>query len=134
MAFNNAGLGITHSIAHSLGGVFHIPHGLANAVILPHVIRFNSFDVGVRYHEIAQMVDLPADTVEQGTSSLIEAVKAMNHSMGIAGKIRELKVEEAAFTAELDAMAKHALADACTEGNPRRPSLSDIKGLLTQAY
>ncbi|MCG8451601.1 MAG: iron-containing alcohol dehydrogenase [Spirochaetales bacterium] len=134
MAFNNSGLGITHSIAHSLGGVFHIPHGLANAVMLPHVIRYNSFDVGVRYHAIAKMLDLPAESVEQGTTSLMEAVAGLNAAMEIPLRIRDLKVEKAAFDRELNSMANNALEDACTKGNPRRPSRDDIKGLLSLAY
>lgn len=134
MAFNNSGLGITHSIAHSLGGVFHIPHGLANSVMLPYVIRFNSFDVGVRYREIAQMLGLAAATVEEGTCSLIAAVNGMNASMGIPGKIRDLGVDESAFRKEMDVMAKHSVDDACTAGNPRMPSCDDIKRLLDQAY
>lgn len=134
MAFNNSGLGITHSIAHSLGGLFHVPHGKANAVMLPYVIRFNSFDVGVKYREIALMLDLPASTVEEGTKSLIEAVKSMNESMEIPNHIRELEIGERSFRKDMDIMAKHALEDACTAGNPRLPSHDDIKKLLERAW
>jgi alcohol dehydrogenase class IV len=86
MAFNNSGLGITHSIAHSLGGIFHVPHGLANAVVLPFVIQFNSFDAAVQYREIAQMLSLPAGSVGEGTQSLIKAVRELNESMGIPNR------------------------------------------------
>ena len=134
MAFNNSGLGITHSMAHSLGGVFHIPHGTANAVMLPHVIGFNSFDVGVKYHEIARMLELPSESVKAGVESLVAAVAGLNAAMDIPSRIRELKVDEAAFRAELPTMAQHALDDGCTPGNPRRPSLDDIKRLLEQAW
>lgn len=134
MAFNNSGLGITHSIAHSLGGIFHVPHGLANAVILPHVIRFNSFDVGIRYQEIAQMLSLPASTVEEGTASLIQAVVDMNDTMGIPHRVGALRIEEQNFKSHLDAMAHNVLEDICTEGNPRRPSHSDILELLQKAW
>lgn len=134
MAFNNSGLGITHSIAHSLGGIYHVPHGLANAVILPHVIRFNSFDVGIRYQEIAEMVSLPASTVEEGTSSLIQALCDMNVAMGIPNRIGSLKIKEDAFQKHLDVMARNVLEDICTGGNPRRPSHSDIIELLKQAW
>lgn len=134
MAFNNSGLGITHSIAHSLGGLFHVPHGLANAVILPYVIRYNSFDVGVKYREIACLLDLPASTVEVGTASLIEAVRNMNESMGIPNRIRHLKIKEINFREELSVMAKNSLEDACTSGNPRMPSHDDIKQLLELAW
>ena len=134
MAFNNSGLGITHSIAHSLGGVFHIPHGMANAVMLPHVIRYNAFDVGVKYYEIADVLGLPAASVEEGTQSLIQAVNQMNADMGIPARIRDLKVEADVFQKDLETMAGHALEDLCTGGNPRRPSLDDLKTLLNQAY
>ncbi|WP_136805660.1 1-propanol dehydrogenase PduQ [Desulfosediminicola flagellatus] len=134
MAFNNSGLGITHSIAHSLGGIFHVPHGLANAVILPYVIRFNSFDVGLRYQEIAQMLSLPAATVEEGSASLIQAIFDMNESMGIPTRIGSLKIEEDAFTNHADVIARNVLEDICTGGNPRRPSHSDILKLLKEAW
>ncbi|TYT74307.1 1-propanol dehydrogenase PduQ [Desulfobotulus mexicanus] len=134
MAFNNSGLGITHSMAHSLGGLFHVPHGRANAVLLPYVIRFNSFDVGVRYREIAEMLGLAAHTVEEGTTSLISAVRSMNESMGIPNRIRDLNIEEHLFRKNLDTMASHAMEDACTKGNPRLPSHGDIRGLLEQAW
>ena len=134
MAFNNSGLGITHSVAHSLGGLFHVPHGLANAVLLPWVIRFNSFHVGVKYREIAAILDLPAATVEEGTTSLIQAVRQMNESMGIPNNIGSLKIDEHVFRQQLDVMAKNVLEDICTAGNPRRPSHEDIKRLLEQAW
>lgn len=134
MAFNNSGLGITHSIAHSLGGVFHIPHGLANGVMLSHVIGFNSFDVGVRYRQISEMLGLEASTVEKGIASLIKAVLSINDSMGIPHRIRDLGVDEKAFSKDLDLMAKHSLEDTCTSGNPRTPSHDDIKRLFDQAY
>lgn len=134
MAFNNSGLGITHSIAHSLGGLFHIPHGLANAVMLPHVIRFNSFDVGVRYREIATLLGLPASSVEEGTGSLVQAVRELNQSMGIPNSINALKIEEKAFRGNLDVMAANVLEDICTGGNPRRPSAGDVIRILEQAW
>jgi len=134
MAFNNSGLGITHSIAHSLGALYHIPHGLANAVILPHVIRFNSFDVGVKYREISEILGLESGSVEKGISSLIEAVRSLNESMGIPNKIRNLKIEEKFFREDIDLMSRHSLEDACTKSNPRMPSHDDIKRLLERAW
>ncbi len=134
MAFNNSGLGLTHSMAHALGGQFHIPHGLANAVFLPYVIRFNSFDAGVRYRELARIIGLPHANVEEGTQALIGAVQSLNEAMRIPSRLRELKIEEPAFRAALDSMAAHALDDMCTQSNPRRPSLADIRTLLEQAW
>ncbi len=136
MAFNNSGLGITHSISHSLGGNFHIPHGMANAVMLPYVIRFNSFDVGVKYREISEILGLSSSTVEEGTASLIKAVRDLNESMGIPNQIRDLDlgIDKSHFQEDLDIMAEHSLEDICTEGNPRMPSRDDIKKLLEQAW
>ncbi|MDY0258954.1 MAG: 1-propanol dehydrogenase PduQ [Desulfovibrio sp.] len=134
LAFTNSGLGITHSMAHSLGGLFHIPHGLANAVLLPVVIDFNSFDAGVKYREIAEMVGLPAATVEEGTRNLVSAVRDLNASMGIPAHVRELKVNESEYRKSLDAMAANALEDICTESNPRMPSHDDIVKLLESVW
>lgn len=134
MAFNNSGLGVTHSLAHSLGGLFHVPHGLANAVLLPYVIRFNSFDAGVRYREIAAALSLPASNVEEGTASLIRAVRELNDSMNIPATVRSLKIDETAFRDHLDVMAGNALEDICTSGNPRRPSRDDLRTLLVEAW
>ncbi|MFV0349494.1 iron-containing alcohol dehydrogenase [Desulfovibrio subterraneus] len=134
MAFNNSGLGITHSIAHSLGGLFHVPHGLANSVVLPFVIRFNSFDVGMKYREIAEILGLPSSSVEEGTTSLIKAVCDLNEAMGIPARIGALKIDESAFRAHLDTMSRNVLEDICTAGNPRRPSQDNIRLLLEQAW
>jgi len=134
MSFNNSGLGITHSIAHSLGGMFHIPHGLANAVVLPQVIRFNSFDVGIRYQEIAQMLSLPATTVEEGTSSLIKAIRELNEAMGIPARIGVMKIGQDEYFNNLEVISRNVLEDICTQGNPRKPSKSDIVELLKLAW
>ncbi len=134
MAFNNSGLGIAHSLAHTLGGHFHIPHGLANAVLLPFVIKYNSFDVGVHYREIASLLHLPASSVEEGVASLTRAIRDLNASMEIPNQIRFLKVEEHSFREHLDVMASNALQDICTQGNPRKPSKEDLLNLLEQAW
>jgi len=134
MAFNNSGLGVAHSVAHTLGGLFHIPHGKANAVLLPYVIRFNSFDVRDRYRTIAKKLELPCDTVEQGNESLIEAVRWLNSQMGIPNRVRDLGIKEDDFQNALETMARHAMDDACTTTNPRRPSPRDIRQLLRKAY
>ncbi len=134
MAFNNSGLGITHSIAHSLGGLYHIPHGLANAVVLPFVMQFNSFDAAPQYREIAQMLGLPADSSGEGTTSLIQAVRDLNESMNIPGRVGALDIDEKSYHKHMDTMAKNVLEDICTTTNPRTPSHDDIKMLLQQAW
>ena len=134
MAFNNAGLGIGHSIAHALGGSFHIPHGKANALVLPHAIRFNTFDAGEKYRSIAALLGLPSATIDEGVSSLIHGIDWLNNQMGIPTRIRDLDVDQAAFTAAIPTMAGNALEDPCTEGTPRQPSISDLKTILEQLY
>ncbi len=134
MAFNNSGLGLTHSMAHALGGLFHVSHGLANAVLLPYVIRFNVFDAGVRYRELARVLGLPHANVEEGVSALISAVQGLNDSMKIPSRVRDLKIDKAKYDAALDDMARHAMDDRCTAGNPRRPSLQDLRELFETAW
>lgn len=134
MAFNNSGLGLTHSMAHALGGHFHVPHGLANAVLLPYVIRFNIFDAGVRYRELARVLGLPHANVEEGVTSLINAVQGLNDSMGIPSRVRDLRLDKSEYDAATEVMAAHALEDRCTAGNPRRPSRQDLKELFEKAW
>lgn len=134
LAFTNSGLGIAHSMAHSLGGQFQIAHGLANAIFLPLAVDFNSFDAGVKYRDIASMLGLPASTVEEGTRSLVTAVRGLNASMGIPAHIRELNISEKDFRSHLDGMAAHALEDICTASNPRMPSHDDLVVLYEQAW
>ncbi|MCP3923239.1 MAG: iron-containing alcohol dehydrogenase [Desulfobacterales bacterium] len=134
MAFNNSGLGITHSIAHSLGGMYHIPHGKANSMMLPYVIRFNSFDVGEKYRLIAEMVGYQGSSVEDGTEFLIQSIYNLNKEMGIPVKISEAGVNEKDFKEDLSIISKHAVDDACTKGNPRQPSEGDITNILLKAY
>lgn len=135
MAFNNSGLGITHSLAHALGGQFHIPHGVANAIFLPHVIRFNSFDAGVRYRELARLTGLPYANTAESIHSLVSAVTELNRAMTIPTRIRDCThIEEHDFQGAIDSMAEHAIQDMCTQTNPRRPSVSDLRDLFRQAW
>lgn len=133
-AFSNCGLGITHSMAHSLGGIFHIPHGRANALMLPHAIRFNTLEAGERYKAIAHMINLPASSIETGTKSLILAVQSLNEQMGIPMRLRDLDIEEPQFKASIGELAAKALEDPCTPYNPRKPSFEEIRHLFEQAW
>ncbi len=134
MAFNNSGLGITHSMAHSLGGLFHIPHGLANALLLPYVMEFNSFDAGVRYRALASTIAIEAETVVEGANNFIQAVKDLSEKLSIPTKISQLKIDEQNFMNNLDMMSEHVLHDICTATNPRKPSKDDIKSLFLKAW
>ncbi|MTI59660.1 MAG: bifunctional acetaldehyde-CoA/alcohol dehydrogenase [Firmicutes bacterium] len=148
MAFTNAFLGINHSMAHILGGKFHIPHGRANAILLPHVIKYNAGKpsklaafpqyeypkADQRYAEIAEMLGLPADTSEKGVDSLIKAVKDLMKEVKIPLSLAEAGVEKKEFEKELDDMADIAFNDQCTGTNPRMPLVTEIKEVYRQAY
>ncbi|MBP3707820.1 MAG: bifunctional acetaldehyde-CoA/alcohol dehydrogenase [Clostridia bacterium] len=148
MAFSNAFLGVNHSIAHKLGGEFHIPHGRANAIILPYVIRYNAtkptkfvsfpkyeyFIADEKYAEVARRLGLKAKTTEQGVDSLIEAVKQLNADLGMPKTLKEAGVDEQEFLAKIDKLAEMAFEDQCTNANPRLPLVSEIKEILLQAY
>ncbi|MCP4119098.1 MAG: iron-containing alcohol dehydrogenase [Desulfobacteraceae bacterium] len=134
MAFNNAGLGICHSVAHALGGAFHVPHGKANSLVLPHAIRFNTFDAGEKYRSIAALLGLPSATIDEGVTSLVHGIEWLNEQMGIPSRVRDLGIEQADYSAAIPTMAAHALDDPCTEGTPRLPSISDLKTIFEQLY
>ncbi|WDP90318.1 MAG: iron-containing alcohol dehydrogenase [Desulfobacter sp.] len=133
-AFSNCGLGICHSLAHALGGIFHIPHGKANAVMLPHAITFNTLEAGERYKTIAEMINLPASSVATGTKSLVLAVQSLNEHMNIPLRIRDLDIEEAEFKSALGDLSVKALEDPCSAYNPRKPSFEEIRHLFEQAW
>ncbi|MCH5477222.1 bifunctional acetaldehyde-CoA/alcohol dehydrogenase [Bacillus cereus] len=148
MAFANAFLGINHSLAHKLGPEFHIPHGRANAILMPHVIRYNAikprkhalfpkyehFLADERYAYIARTLGLPASTVEEGVESLVQAIislgKELNINMSIAGQ----GVKQEAFENVVDVLSERAFEDQCTPANPKLPLISELKEVYKQAY
>jgi len=148
MAFTNAFLGINHSLAHKLGGEFHIPHGRANAVILPHVIKYNSekptkfaafpkyktFIADEKYFQIAKYLGLKADTVEQGVQSLIKAVQDLMKQVNIPSSIKECGVSKESFNTNLSKLATRAFEDQCTTTNPRYPLITELEDILKKAY
>ena len=148
MSFTNAFLGVNHSIAHKLGGEYHIPHGRANAIILPYVIKYNatkptkfvswpkyeSFIADQKYAEIARLLGLPASTTEEGVKSLVQAVQKLNEKVNIPKSLKEAGVNEEEFFAKIDMLADRAFEDQCTTVNPRVPLVSEIKQILTDAY
>ncbi len=133
-AFNNCGLGITHSLAHSLGALFHIPHGKANAVLLPYSISFNSLEAGEKYQKIARLVDLPASSIAIGTKSLILAIQNLKEQLNIPSRIRDLNIEENDFRNALDELTDKAFHDPCCKKNPRKPSREEIRHLFQKAW
>ncbi|MFD5564906.1 bifunctional acetaldehyde-CoA/alcohol dehydrogenase [Kitasatospora griseola] len=148
MAFGSAFLGAVHAMAHTLGATFHVAHGRTNALLLPHVIRWNgsapakvtgwpkyrSYVAPERYRQIARMLGLPADTPEQGVESLALAVEELRERVGIPRSFKEAGVDEAAFLAGLDRQAMNAYEDQCAPANPRLPMLRDMRRLMTLAY
>lgn len=136
MAFNTAGLGICHSIAHTVGGKFHVPHGRSNAMILPHVIEFNagleSGDtlMAKKYQRLAKLIGLPNISPVVAVNSLIRKVRELQDMFGIPENLRQAGVEQSDVLAMKDEMIQSILADACTDTNPRTPLAGDIEKLL----
>ena len=149
MAFANAFLGICHSMAHKLGAMFHLPHGMANALLITEVIRYNATDAPrkqaafsqyeypsakARYARIARYLDLSGSTDDELVESLIAAIEQLKVELNIPGSIQEAKVDEKAFMASLDQLSEMAFDDQCTGANPRFPLFAEIKQLYLQAY
>jgi acetaldehyde dehydrogenase/alcohol dehydrogenase len=148
MAFTNAFLGLNHSIAHKIGGEFHLPHGRTNAILLPYVIKYNAsrptkfvsfpkyefYIAAQKYATIAKRLELKADTTEEGVNSLIEAVKQLNESLNIPKSFQEAGLDEKEFMAKLDLLADRAFEDQCTTANPRVPLVEEIKQILLDSY
>lgn len=134
MAFSNAMLGITHSMAHKTGAVFHIPHGCANAIYLPYVIDFNKKSCSARYAEIARYLGLPGKTDDELIDSLTGMIKEMNKEMNIPSTLKEYGVDEKDFNEHLDKISENAILDACTGANPRPITVAEMKKLFTCTY
>lgn len=134
MAFSNALLGITHSIAHKTGAVFHIPHGCANAIYLPYVIDFNKKACSEKYAEIAKSLQLPGTNEDELIDSLTEMIRDMNKKMDIPLTIKDYGISESDFNENLDFIAHNAIMDACTGSNPRKITEEEMKKLLQYMY
>jgi len=127
IAFSNAILGIVHSMAHQIGGMFSIPHGRANAILMPNVIRYNSRDTD-KYELMAQV--LGKKTAEDFACE----VEALRAGVGIEKSFREYGLDAAEWAEKLDAIVENALADPCTGTNPRKPTAAELKHILTCCY
>lgn len=134
MAFSNALLGICHSMAHKTGAVFHIPHGCANAIYLPHVIKFNSKTSLERYAKIAKQISLPGNTNEELVDSLINLVKELNKKMQIPATLKEYGIDEQEFKDKVDLISERAIGDACTGSNPRQLNKDEMKKIFECVY
>ena len=131
MAFNNASLGHVHAMAHQLGGFYDLPHGVCNAILLPHVQRFNASVVPDRLMDVAKAlgVDVNGMTAEQGAQAAITAIESLSKSVGIPAGLTELGAKESDF----DVLAENALKDACGFTNPRTATHDEIKAIFAQA-
>ena len=148
MAFTNAFLGINHSLAHKIGAKYHTAHGRANAILLPYVIRYNAskptkfvsfpkyeyFIADEKYANLARKNGLPANTTEEGVTSLVAKIKELNEKLEIPKSFQELGIEEQDFLANVDELADRAFEDQCTTANPRLPLVSELKQILLDAY
>lgn len=134
MAFSNAMLGISHSLAHKTGAIFHISHGCCNAILLPFVIQYNSRVCMERYAQIAKSVGLPGVTDKQLTNSLVEAVRSLNVKLGIKPTYKENGVKEEDFNAHRETIAENAVKDPCTSTNPRETNAENMLKVLDCAY
>lgn len=132
MGFSNVGLGLVHGMAHPLGAFYNTPHGVANAVLLPHVMRYNAAACGEKFRDIARALGVACDglSLEQAQMAAVDAVEALNREVGIPPALREVGVREE----DIAQLAAAALADVCTGGNPRSVTLQDIEQLYRQAY
>ncbi len=149
MAFANAFLGVCHSMAHKLGAFHHIPHGVANALMLDEVIRFNSSEVPTkmgtfsqydhphtmaRYAEVADYLGLGGNTDKEKVENLIKAIDELKEKIGIKKTIKDYGIDEKDFLDRLDAMVEQAFDDQCTGANPRYPLMKEIKEMYLNAY
>ncbi|MFU0799985.1 MAG: iron-containing alcohol dehydrogenase [Xylanivirga thermophila] len=134
MAFSNALLGITHSLAHKIGAQYDVPHGCCNAILLPYVIKYNSKTCMKDYADIARMLNLPGHTDKQLVESLIKAVEELNDKVNIVSTLKEQGVTEELFKSTLDEISKNAELDPCTASNPRKATAEDLKKVLECAF
>lgn len=131
MAFSNAMLGITHSMAHKTGAEFHIPHGCANAIYLPYVIQYNAKSCADRYAEIAVRLGLAGETEKELVEALINFVRGLNKELSIPATMKDYGITEEDFKANLEYIAHNAVLDACTGANPRPIDDKTMEKLLT---
>ena len=149
MAFANAFLGVCHSMAHKLGAFHHLPHGVANALMIEEVLRFNAAEIPAkmgtfsqydhphtlaRYAEVADYLGIHGGTDEEKLEALIAKINELKETVGIKKTIRDYGIDEADFLARLDEMTEQAFDDQCTGANPRYPLMKEIKQMYLNAY
>lgn len=148
MAFTNAFLGLNHSIAHKIGGEYHVPHGRANAVLLPYVIeynasapskfvsfpKYNKFVADEKYAEIAAFLGLPAKNTKEGVESLIKAIKDLMKEVNEPSSFAECGISKDEYMSKMSDIANKAFEDQCTTANPKLPLVTEIEEIMKKAY
>ena len=149
MAFANAFLGVCHSMAHKLGGMYHVPHGLANAMLICEVIKFNSTDCPTKlgtfpqykyphakaaYANLATYCGFGGRNDDESVANLIKAIEKLKAELEIPKSLKEYGIDEKTFLAQLDELAVKAFDDQCTGANPRYPLIEEIKEMLLNVY
>ncbi len=148
MAFTNAFLGVNHSLAHKIGGEFHISHGRCNAILLPYVIRYNAtkptkfvsfpkyehFIADKKYAMFAKKIGLEFDGVKEGINSLINLINYLLEKLEIPKSFKECGIDEELYMSKVDELASKAFEDQCTTANPRLPLINELKKILIDAY
>ncbi|UUV98657.1 bifunctional acetaldehyde-CoA/alcohol dehydrogenase [Vagococcus luciliae] len=148
MAFANAFLGICHSIAHKIGGEYNIPHGRTNAILLPHIVKYNAtkpvkhatfpkyeyFKADEDYADIARILGLKGNTTQELVDSLIQAIIDLGKSVGIDMSLKSQGVTQEVLDSTVDHMAELAFEDQCTTANPKEPLVSELKQIIVDAY
>ena len=148
MAFANAFLGMNHSMAHKVGGEFHVPHGRANAILLPYTIRYNGkvptklstwpkynyYVANEKYAEIAKALGLPCSTVEEGVESYAKACGELAKRVGIKMNFEAQGINKEEWMNSVEKMSYLAYEDQCSPANPRVPIVEDIKNILIEAF
>lgn len=148
MAFANAFLGMSHSMAHKVGAFFHTVHGRTNAILLPYVVRYNGtrpaktstwpkydhYKADKKFQEIAQALGLPASTPEEGVASFATAVYELGEKVGIQMNLKAQGIDKDEYLAKVDEIAYLAYEDQCSPANPRLPLVDDMKEILIDAY
>ncbi|MGL4950124.1 MAG: iron-containing alcohol dehydrogenase, partial [Anaeroplasmataceae bacterium] len=148
MAFANAFLGVNHAIAHNIGALYHVPHGRANSILLPHVIRYNAikpskistwpkynfFKADEKYADLARLIGLEFKTNLEGANKFADAVSELAISIGLSKSFKEEKIDEADYNSNIEKIAYLAYEDQCSPANPKVPMVEDIKEILRKAY
>ena len=137
MAFNKVGLGICHSIAHTVGGKFHISHGRSNAILLPYIIEFNAHLDGPeetlcarKYQRMAKLIGIPYSNVPLAVNSLVRKIREMNRLFGIPVNLKNLNISRDDVMKVIDQMTSDAMNDICTKTNPRAVTVDDLEKII----